>query len=174
MPNREYLKKMPFLAEHLAQIDYLDVQTVESPQSLREFTAACLSYMPGWMQLLYRVREYFVMLLGARQEKIPHKENIAPEALSFTPGDMGAFFTVLDGAEDRFWLGEARDTMIVGHVAFVREPGPNGSNRFHLITAATFLRWQARIYFFVIRPFHHLVVYAMARHALSLLPSRHS
>jgi hypothetical protein len=168
MPDRAHLETMPFLAGHLAHVDYLHVKTMESPQSLREFAAACLSYMPGWMRFLYRIREYFVMLLGTRQEEVPRQEDIAPEALSFTPGDLGAFFTVLDGDEDRFWLGEARDGMIAGHLAFVREPGPDGLNRFHLVTAATYLRWQARIYFTVIRPFHHLVVHTMARHALAM------
>jgi hypothetical protein len=158
---------MPFLAGHLAHVDYLHVKTVESPQSLREFAAACLSYMPGWMRLLYRIREYFVMLLGTRQEEVPRKEDIAPEQLSFRPGDTGAFFTVVDGDEERFWLGEARDDMIAGHLAFVREPGQDGRNRFRLATAATYLRRRARVYFFIIRPFHRLVVHAMASHALA-------
>ncbi|MGE4421120.1 MAG: DUF2867 domain-containing protein [Pseudodesulfovibrio sp.] len=161
------LSLVPVLAEHMAAVDYLHVKTVESPQTLREFAAACLSYMPGWMRYLYRVRGWFVRLLGTRQEEVPCKKDIAPEQLLFRPGDMGAFFTVLDGEEERFWIGEARDGMIAGHLAFVREPGPDGLNRFHLVTAATYLRWQARIYFTVIRPFHHLVVHTMARHALA-------
>lgn len=161
------INDIPALAVQLKAVDYIDVRTENSPQSLREFAAACLSYMPGWMRFLYRIREYFVMLLGTRQKDVPSKTDIAPEALSFTPGDMGAFFTILDGEEDRFWLGEARDDMIAGHLAFVCEPGQNGINRFHLITTATYLRRQGRIYFTVIRPFHHLVVHAIARHALS-------
>lgn len=161
------LEAIPALADRLSAVNYLHVKTVESRQSLREFAATGLSYMPGWMRLLYRVREYFVMLLGIRQEDMPRKETIAPNELSFRPGDLGSFFTVVAGEEDRFWLGEARDDMIVGCLGFVCEPGQDGINRFHLITTATYLRWQARIYFNVIRPFHHLVIHAMARHILA-------
>ena len=159
---------IPALAQRMGNVDYLHVKTVESPQSLREFAAACLSYMPGWMRFLYRVRKFFVMLLGTRQKDVVRKTDIAPEDLSFKPGDMGAFFTILDGEEERFWLGEVRDDMIAAYLAFVREPGPDGVNRFHMVTTATYLRWQARIYFNVIRPFHHLVVHTMTRYALAL------
>ncbi|BCS87601.1 DUF2867 domain-containing protein [Pseudodesulfovibrio sediminis] len=167
MTTPTVIRTIPSLAKLENDVDYFHVHSVTSPQNLREFVAASLSYMPGWMRFLYHLRKYFVRLLGTRQTKDHEKTVLRPEDLSFTLGDLVAFFTTQAAEENKFWLGEARDDMISGHIAFVYEPGLDGMNQFHLITTATYLHWTARIYFIVIRPFHHLVVYSMARHALS-------
>src|SRR2546425_5121666 len=36
--------------------------------SMREFIAAMMSYQPGWVTFLYRIRAVFVRFLGMRQE----------------------------------------------------------------------------------------------------------
>ncbi|MCJ2164212.1 MULTISPECIES: DUF2867 domain-containing protein [unclassified Pseudodesulfovibrio] len=158
------------IVKAIGKIDYYHVKTVESPATLREFVTNCLAYMPGWMRFLYRVREYFVLMLGTRQDEIPRQLPMSPQDLSFTPGDPGSFFTVLAGKENLYWLGEAKDDMIAGCLGMVCEPTQHGTNRFHVVTTATYLRWTARIYFNVIRPFHHLVIHCMTRHALKQLP----
>jgi hypothetical protein len=39
--------------------------------------------------------------------------------------------------------------------------------RFHVVTIVHYRRWTGPVYFNVIRPFHHLVVYQMAKSAAS-------
>jgi len=156
----------PELTELKKSADYMNIHTVESAQSLREFTAASLSYKPGWMRFLYNVRKYFVRLLGTTQEDIPEATTLTPDELSFTPGDMATFFQVKAGDEDHFWLAEAKDDIISGHYGVICEPTDTDTNRFHIITTATYLKWTGRIYFTIICPFHHLVVNAMTRYAI--------
>lgn len=161
MPS--HVQAIPALARLAGDADRLHVKSVECPKTLREFLAAILSYMPGWMRMLYRVRWLFVRLLGTRQEGVPGQLAIAPEELSFTPGGAAAFFTVVAAEEGRFWAGEAKDRMISGYLAVVAEPLETGANRFHILTMAKYHHWTGPIYFNAINPFHHLVVFCMAR-----------
>ncbi len=160
------LSAYPEVAALVRGADDLHDKIVVSDMSLREFLAAVLSYMPEWMRLLYRVRAGFVRLLGTRQEEIPEKEDIAPEEVSFTPGERGAFFTILAAKEGEYWLAEARDRMIVGYLGVVVEQLEGGGQRLHFLSGARYLRWTGRIYYNVILPFHHLVINCMAREAL--------
>ena len=153
------------LAEIAEGADDFHVLTFESRKTLRQALAAMLSYSPGWMRFLYRVRKWFVLMLGVRQELDHDQPAMTPEEISFSPGDKAAFFTVTVAEEDRFWLAQAQDAMIVGYVGLAAEPLENGVTRFHLVSGAKYLRWTARIYYNVISPFHHLVIRCMAREA---------
>lgn len=165
MQTQNVMQQEPELAALAAQADRLHVISVHSTRTLREFVAAALSYMPGWMRALYRVRWVFVRLLGTVQDGIPREENIAPGDISFREGDPGGFFTVVAAREGRYWAGEARDAMISGYLAVVAEASPDGGHLYHLVTMARYRCWTGRIYFNVINPFHHMVVRAMAREA---------
>lgn len=163
----KWISANPELAKLTEGMDVIDIKTTQGAMSLREFTAATMSYMPGWMRFLYGVRKYFVALIGVGQDFIPERENIAPEELSFTPGETASIFTVRQAEEDKHWIAEARDKMIAGYVGIVREPLENGENRFYFMTLAKFLHWKGRLYYTIISPFHHVVVHAMIRHALN-------
>ena len=162
----DIINDMEPLAELVRQADRVHVKTFACGKSLRECLAAMLSYMPGWMRMLYRVRGVFVRLLGNRQEEVPRQHDLGPRDVSFTPGDPAAFFTVAAGEEERFWAAEARDRMISGFLAVAMEPGEQGINRFHLLTMAKYHHFTGRIYFNIINPFHHFVVFCMARRAV--------
>ncbi len=166
MNLNQILAQYPALM-HVAQSadDFHDV-VFESRGTLREFLAAALSYMPGWMRFLYHVRAGFVRLLGVRQDGIPEKEQLHPQDVPFEPGGQAAIFNVLAAEEERYWLASAQDAMIIGYVGVIREPLENGLSRFHLLSGARYRRWTGRIYFNVIRPFHHIVVRCMGRCAV--------
>ena len=166
------IRDNPSISSHQALVCLMDKAddlhdlVVDTDMSLREFMAGALSYMPGWMRFLYRIRKYLVLLLGTRQDGIPDAETIRPEELSFTPGEKGAFFTITGAQEDAYWIGEASDRMIVGHLAVVREELATGSHRFHFLSGASYRHWTGRIYYNLILPIHHLVIRLMARDAL--------
>ncbi len=155
----------PVLADMAREADHVHVLRTVCRKSLREFLAATLSYMPGWMRFLYRVRWGFVRMLGARQEDVPRRHDMAPEDVSFVPGEPASFFTVVGGEENRYWLAQATDELITGSVGVVAQPLPGGETRFLLVTLVRFRRWTGRVYFAVITPFHHLVVNCMLREA---------
>lgn len=162
----ECILSEPELKPFIDAANRVHVKSVESEKTLREFLAAILSYMPGWMRFLYRVRAVFVRLLGSRQEDTPQALAIGPEDIDFTKGAAMAFFQVVAGKEGRYLLGQAADKIITGTLGVIAEPLESGAHRFHILTMARYNHWTGRIYFNVINPFHHLVVWSMARHAL--------
>ncbi|MBE4752795.1 DUF2867 domain-containing protein [Corallococcus sp. ZKHCc1 1396] len=147
--------------------DHVDVKTVESEASLREFIAALMSYQPAWMTALYGVRGVFVRLLGMRQHGVPRPQHLRPEDIPMAPGSAASFFTVRHAEEERVWVVAATDKHLEATLAVVAEPAPGGGarRRFHVVTLVHYRNWAGPVYFNVIRPFHHLVVGGMARTA---------
>ena len=161
-----YLAAIPEIKPFLHGADHVDIRHVDSAKPMREFIACALSYMPGWMVALYKVRGVFVRLLGLRQDGYPGAERVRPEDVLFSPGRMmGSFFTVEGGEEERYWIAGATEKHLSGYLAVAAEPLPDGRKRFHMATIVRYRHWTGRVYFNIIRPFHHLVVWAMLRHA---------
>ncbi|GAA2844467.1 DUF2867 domain-containing protein [Streptosporangium fragile] len=153
--------ELPQLRALTQGADHVDVKTVRGDLTLGEFLAGLVGWEPGWIRFLYRVRGVFVRLLGMRQKDMPSAAGIRPEDISFTPGDKLAFFTVVEGEEDRYLVAGATESHLTAYLAVVAEPG-----RFHVVTIVKYHRWTGPVYFNVIRPFHHLVVLSMARAAV--------
>ncbi|NOK35447.1 DUF2867 domain-containing protein [Corallococcus exercitus] len=145
--------------------DHVDVKTVESEATLREFLAALLSYQPAWMTALYGVRAVFVRLLGMRQHGLPRPRRLRPEDIPMAPGSPALFFTVRHAEEEHVWVVSAKDQHLDATLAVVMEPGGGPRRRFHVVTLVHYRNWAGPVYFNVIRPFHHLVVGGMARSA---------
>jgi hypothetical protein len=144
--------------------DHVDVKTVESQATLREFLAGFMSYQPAWVTALYGVRAVFVRLLGMRQHGLPRQKPLRPEDIPMTPGSAASFFTVRHAEEDHVWVVAATDTHLEATLAVVVEPTDGPQRRFHVVSMVHYRNWAGPVYFNVIRPFHHLVVGAMVRH----------
>ncbi|WP_449062030.1 DUF2867 domain-containing protein [Planomonospora algeriensis] len=153
-----YAVEWPELRALTRDADHVDVKTVEGDVTLREFLAGLISYEPGWMRFLYRVRAGFVRLLGMRQGELPSAAGVRPEDVPFTSGEKLAFFTVTEAEEGRYFVAGTTESHLSAWIAVVAEPG-----RFHVVTVVKYHRWTGPVYFNVIRPFHHLVVAGMAR-----------
>jgi hypothetical protein len=152
---------VPELTSLLSDADHIDVKTVESAATLREFIAGAMSRPPGWMRALFRARSVLARLLRLRDPDIPVGAPLRPEEISFAPGGRVAFFTVTAAAENRFIVLAAADSHLVGYLAVVAEPSPGGRTRFEVATVVKYRRWTGPLYFNTIRPFHHLVVRSM-------------
>jgi len=162
----EHIQSIPEIRALLQDADYADVYSTISNKSLRAMAASCLSFMPGWVRALYRLRAGFVRLLGMRQDKIPFDAPVREEDVSLTPGDRVAFFTVAMARDDAYWVGEATDKHLSGYIGIVAQPLPDGRKRFHLLTVVKYRHWTGPVYFNVIRPFHCCIVKAMLRDAV--------
>lgn len=149
---------LPGLRALAAGADHLDVKTVEGTLSLGEFLGGMLAWQPGWLRFLYRVRGGFVRLLGMRQDGNPAARREPVEEIPLVPGARASFFTVVEADPDRYVAVVVAESHLTAHLVVVAEPG-----RFHVATVVHYHRWTGPVYFTVIRPFHHLVVRAMAR-----------
>jgi hypothetical protein len=154
----------PNLERLLSGADHVDVKSIESDLSLREFIAGAMTYQPSWLRGLFATRVVFAKLLRLDQPSLPKSPPIRPDLVSFRTGDQLSFFTVVDGEEDRYVVYEAADTHLVGYLALLRSPSESGKTTLNAITVVKYRRWTGPVYFNVIRPFHHLVV-AAALHA---------
>lgn len=158
---------IPEVTDLISDNDHLDVKQFEGEMSLRQFLASMLSYNPGWVKFLYRIRWGFVRLLGMKQDGIPQMERIKPEEIAMTPGDQVTFFKVKAAEEEHFYIVGATEPHLTAHLVVIREPMTEPLNRFHVMTVVHYHRWTGPIYFNVIRPFHHIVVAQMGQAGIS-------
>jgi hypothetical protein len=143
--------------------DYVDEKVVEGEVTLRQFLSGALSYYPGWIKALYGIRAVFVRFLGMRQEGMPTTPHRDPQANTFTPGEWETFFQVQAAQEDHYWIAHATDKHLTAHLAIIVQPLSSTRNRFTLLTVVHYHNWAGPVYFNVIRPFHYVLVNAMAR-----------
>lgn len=158
-----YVEQFPQLANALKKADHIDVKSIDGRVNLRAFIAAMMSYQPGWITFLYRVRAVFVRFLGMRQEGIPRASRMRAEDVPMTPGARVAVFTVEQAEENRYWVAVADDSHLKAVLCVVMKPLEGDLNRFHVLTIVHYHRWTGPVYFNVIRPFHHLVVGNMVK-----------
>lgn len=155
----------PELQPFLRDSHYIDVKTIEGEVSLRQFIASMLSYYPGWIVVLYRIRKLLVALLGLVKHEEPQiLPKLNSEEVSFTPGDAVTFFIVRSAKGDVYWISETPDDKhLSAYFCVIVENLNDGGNRFHVVTIVCYKHWTGPVYFNLIRPFHHLVVNRMMR-----------
>jgi hypothetical protein len=92
---------------------------------------------------------------------------IRPEDISFTPGENASFFIVKIAKENVYWVSETpEDKHLKAFFGVVAEMKSDKTTRFHVFTSVKYIHWTGPIYFNIIRPFHHLVVYSMMRYGV--------
>lgn len=144
-------------------MNHSDVKTIIADVSLRQFIAGMLSYHPWWLDMLFRVREILVNLLGLVKHDLPERAAaLSADAVSFVPGDQSLFFIVREAEENRFWVAETPpDKHLTAYFGVVAQRHEEGMTRFSVFTTVRYLHWTGPVYFNLIRPFHHLVVARM-------------
>ncbi|MCP4418945.1 MAG: DUF2867 domain-containing protein [Chloroflexi bacterium] len=162
MNQKPNFTAVPNLQNLMESADHIDIKTMPGEVTLRQFIAGMLSYNPSWMQFLYRVRWFFVRLLGMKQEGLPEGLTLQPEDISFVAGEPAAFFTVQMANEDQYWFVAATESHLTAHLGVIVE-ADGQQNQFHVITLVQYHNWTGPVYFNVIRPFHHIVVRQMMK-----------
>jgi hypothetical protein len=163
------LKQLPELAHWLDGADHVDVKTATGPAatSLRAFVAGVFTYQPRWVQALFAVRWLLVRALGMSQDGLPPRSAAEPERVPITPGETFEFLTVRHAVPDRYWIGGVDDKHLSFNVIAAVEPleNPIDQCRFHLATVVRYNHWTGPVYFNLIRPFHHLIVWLAVKSA---------
>lgn len=148
------------LVPFLKKAHYIEVKTFQSRQGLRDFLAGCFSYSPSWLTLLYAIRGKLVPLLGLQGHGAPQFKKVAPQDVPFRKGQKMAFFTV-QHAEGNLWISGVSDKHLTAYLAAEKE-----QEHIRMYTLIEYHHWTGRLYYFIIAPFHHLVVNAMIRAGL--------
>jgi Protein of unknown function (DUF2867)/Pyridoxamine 5'-phosphate oxidase len=159
----------PRVADLLRALDHADVKIVEGDATLREFIAGLGSF-PPWMRGLFRARGLLAKALRLHHDDPSGLEPIDPQTLELEPGKPMRFFTTRAFEEDAFWVAGSEDRHLAAWLAVVVEPGETHARRFHVVTLVRYKDWTGPVYFNLIRPFHHLIVWALARRAAAARP----
>ena len=159
------ISQIPQIAPLLKGSNHIDVKTIEGQSSLRQFIASMLSYYPGWIVFLYRIRAILVKLLGLVEHPPPEvPPKLGSQEASFVVGETVTFFTVRLADEKHYWVGETpEDKHLRAYFGVLAEHLADFRNRFHVVTIIHYKHWTGPVYFNLIRPFHHLVVGRMMR-----------
>ncbi|MFK4082723.1 DUF2867 domain-containing protein [Kribbella sp. NPDC020789] len=158
--------ELPEIADLLPTADEVDVKTARGPVTLREFTAGALGYSPLWIKGLFAVRMALATVMRLDMVGVPNSGRLRPETVSFTPGDQVSFFTVDRGEEDHHLVLQVRDNHLIAYLAIITDNARPDST-FTVVTLVHYLRPAGRIYYRLIRPFHHLVIRAMCKAGLN-------
>jgi hypothetical protein len=145
--------------------NHVDVKTIEGQTSLRQFIASMLSYYPGWIVFLYRIRTILAKLLDLYRHPVPEAfPQMTAEDVSFVVGEAATLFTVRMAKEEHYWVGETpEDKHLRAYFCVAVESLGDHRKRFHVATIVHYKHWTGWVYFNLIRPFHHLVVGRMMR-----------
>ncbi len=163
----KYLERVEELAPFLADADHVDVKTVKAGNgALLNYVARILTYEPKWVVWLYTVRKHLARIMGLLHADLDISNNYTPENVPVTPGEKAGFLEVEMHCPHRLWVASASDKHLMGYMAVLLEPSPKGGGLLHLATIVRYRNWQGPLYFNLIRPFHHLIVATMVRHAV--------
>jgi len=116
-----------------------------------------------WMRGLYALRRILASLLGLQQTDFNTRTIVGPDDIPMKRGGKVGPFTVLEAREEEYWIASARDRHLGAYLVSAREPLANGENRIHVATIVHYRHWTGPVYFNLIRPFHHLIVWLSLR-----------
>ncbi|WP_394699846.1 DUF2867 domain-containing protein [uncultured Pseudodesulfovibrio sp.] len=147
--------------------DHVDVHVMDGSGSVLDLSADILSYRPGWMSALWRVRVWLLRALGQGERAVPGRHGWTGGTLPRCPGDQVGFFSVVRSDGKTHWIAEGKESHLEAVMAVCGTPLSDGQIRFSVVTVVRYHNMAGRIYFNVIKLFHHLVVHAAMRCALS-------
>lgn len=159
--TQHFVYQVQAIAHLLEGADHIDIKTTATERPLPEFVTRLLNYQPRWVTFLYGMRMVLVRFIGLRQKGIPRSPQLTEAPM--TEGEKAGFFTVEAAAEERYWFAGITESHLTAYLGVVVEPSE--PRRCHVVTVVHYHRWTGRVYFNVIRPFHHLVVGSMVRAA---------
>ncbi|XXJ21629.1 DUF2867 domain-containing protein [Desulfovibrio caledoniensis] len=161
--ERAEIQRLPGMDGLLDGADHVDVHAMDGTGSVCGVAAGILSYRPGWMAFLWRVRVWLLRVLGQGDRAVPVRQRWTAETLPRTAGEKVGFFSVVRSDGETHWIVEGRESHLEAAMAVCATCLPNGRKRFHVVTVVRYHNLAGRVYFNVIRPFHHLVVLAAMR-----------
>lgn len=154
----------PFMLPHLPagpRPDYVDQVTVRGRTDLRRFLAGMFTARPGWLNALFWLRGFLARIFKLRHDAAWPRPLDARD-VPMTPGQAFRFFTVAHARENACWLARAEDRHLAAYLGVLATPEPDGKTRFDVAIVVYHRHWTGPVYFALVRPFHLLVVKAMA------------
>ncbi len=158
----EYTSKIPELTPLIENADYVDVKCADGNVRLDEFIASLFSF-PGWVKWFFYIRGLLAAVLRLKHENISNSP-LQPGDIPMEAGGKIRSFTVRMVQKDSYWIAESpEDKHLRAYLAILAEPLDNGSTRFRVKTIVHYKSRAGPVYFSIIRPFHHIIVYLLTK-----------
>ncbi|HAS89899.1 MAG TPA: DUF2867 domain-containing protein [Desulfovibrio sp.] len=160
----EILNSIPQLKEICAKADHIYSVGFDSRRDMDDFLIRLMSYKPSWLTFLYKVRGVLAGLMGLKHGEFMN-HGLEVSEYDFNRGGQVDFFSSIDFEPNRLWIGEAIDKHLSGYIGVVAESAERDLYHYHVFTIVHYKHWTGPLYFNLIRPFSHLVVYFMGKYA---------
>jgi hypothetical protein len=146
--------------ESLSYIHYSDAYKVllpgESAYDVKFIARKFLTTVPSWVSHLMKVRDRIVSFIGLKTFSRSEVENIKLEQVSRI-----GIFRVLNCSSHEILLGED-DRHLNFRVSILVEE-VNGLNYLTVSTVVYFHNWMGKLYFFIVRKVHKVIIPAMLK-----------
>ena len=144
--------------------DYFEAKSVASSLTLPEVLANIFNYRPRWVQFLFVLRRMPASILQLKQVRWKQSPALKPEDISFQRGASETKFIVTHGDRNRYWVSRApADRHLEAKIAVILSSAEGEKKTYKLITWVKYLHWTGKLYFNLIRPFHHMIVFFFLR-----------
>ena len=155
---------IPELHKYSSNADHVYCHGFDSCRDMDDFLIRLMSYKPGWLTLLYKVRGVLAGIMGLKHDELLN-HSLKVSDYDFNRGGQVDFFNSVDFEADRFWIGEVEDNHLIAHLGVISDSDENGQHLYHVFTIVRYTNWLGPVYFNLIRPISHLVVYCMGKYA---------
>ena len=148
---------------------FADAYSIELPagdeHDVDSLTWLLVTSSPRWADYLMWVRDRLVSLIGLHTA--PPRASSRTCTSRLQPGDMVGMFRVFARSDDEILLGADDRHLDFRASMLVRRSAPRSS--VVLTTVVKFNNNLGRAYFFVVRPFHRLIVTSLLRNVMRRL-----
>ncbi|MDR0748629.1 MAG: DUF2867 domain-containing protein [Tannerellaceae bacterium] len=137
------------VANGFGRIDYQDIYSIaqQTGKTAKEISKELLA-MPGWVSVLFRLRNRIVGVFGLKTDRNTPKAEI--------------FFTVIENREDEIVMGEV-DKHLNFRASILKD---ESGSTISLITVVHYNNVWGKVYFFPVKPFHKIIMRVLLKRYL--------
>ena len=155
--REEHIEITKDLKKHLSEIHFIDTfSTTNHTNTIEEISNLIFNTPPKWITILFKIRNRIITGIGLKSE-IPTTDNEKNKSKN-PVSSFKNFYT----SENEIVIG-ANDS----HLDFRAVIRNNKADRFNIkiITLVKYNNTMGKVYMFIIKPFHKMVVKRMVRNA---------
>lgn len=151
--------KNSVINEFITKVDYEDCFSFtisNNKKTIRELYIAIFSSTPKWVENMMKIRNKIVKIFGLKTEM---KRNENP---NFQVGEKVGIFEIYDIQENEIIAGDD-DKHLNFRVSIHRQI--QEKTAVNISTLVQYNNWFGKLYFFIVKPFHKMVVKSLIKKA---------
>ncbi|MDF1613231.1 DUF2867 domain-containing protein [Stygiobacter electus] len=132
--------------------------------SISEIGRLFFSSVPNWVEYLFKIRNKIVSLLGLKTSNSLKDRQNRLDNFKFETGEQFGLFKVFSKTNNEVILGEDDKHLNFKVSLFIDKQTNNREIKTLTIsTSVSFKNWFGNLYFFIVKPFHKIIVPTMLK-----------